>query len=200
MKLTKQQRILGCVLAVGGCAIAFDKFVLGYSDPHAAVGATVASAAATATAPSTPQTGAQTPSVQAARTHAAPTKSLTSEIARLSASSPADSAGIPDPFIPPAAWSTVSHTPSISSADAAGQTVESPREEPVSIKLSMVMVPAQNSPEAPIAVLDGQPYALGSTIDGFTLASITSERVLLRKGSRIVELTIPRPSDRVERR
>lgn len=203
MKFNTKQRVLGAVLVLGGCAVAMDKFVIGYSNPATASAANVTEASPT------PE-GSQAPAKTAAVAHAASVvpalsspgstrQTLTESVAKLGDGARHDD--LQDPFQPPASW-----RPAVAAAAEPAQTeaakeAESPASQGTpGFKLSMVMVPKPGSDEAPLAVLDGQPYPLGATIGGYIVASITSERVILRQDNRVYELFLPRPADKIARK
>lgn len=203
VKFNTKQRVLGAVLVVGGCAVAVDKFVIGYSNPAPAAAANVAEVVSTPESSPAPTAAASVtnaaPIASALPTPGGTRQSLTDSLAKLGEVARSDD--LQDPFQPPASWRpAVAASAEPAQAPAAKETELPAAHGAPGFKLSMVMVPKPGSDDAPLAVLDGQPYPLGATIGGYTVASITSERVILRQDNRVYELLLPRPADKIARK
>lgn len=211
MKLTKPQLTLSVVLAIGVAAIVVDKFVIGYSDPSSASAATspgssllvqpekpTSTAIAPQTVPDTPSIGTSEPKPAIPARQLVP---LASKIASLDAVTPSYTL-VNDPFETPTVLAPKTQKPEAAAPVAIDSTpIEpaSPFENDRTLHLSMVMVPKAGVAEAPVAVINGSPYPLGSTVRGYTIVSVTKDRVLLSKDDRFVELSLPTPEAAIRR-
>lgn len=186
---TTRHRALAAVVGLGGCAIAIDKLVIGYSDPSGA-GAAVATLVERATGTPAPVEAAKP---AARRGPAAGTDAkLLERIERLSTDD--DRApGLEDPFAQQA-WEVVPAAPAAVNADGA-RAIAAVREPLPALRVSSTVMPGKNHTGPAIAVINGQRVTIGETVSGMRVERISATGVVLSRGAERVELMIPRSSN-----
>jgi hypothetical protein len=196
VKLNTPKRTLAVILALGGCAVAVDKFVIGYSAPATAAAATTPDAIAGDLPASSPSNTALKP--EPSTTPAASAPSLTTRLAKLGNTSAAESSA-PDPFQRPAAWTPRSQPAPETTPAVTAPAVEADLSPAPALRLSMIMFPKGGQSESPVAIINGQPYKQGEQVEGFTIEAVTPESISLRKGARTLDLALPRPASERKR-
>lgn len=178
VKLNTKQRALVGVLGLAGVALGLDRFVFGGGVETAGAAVTELRASVAQALTRTENTAAKPEARKSGRV-----QTITDRVEVLAAQVSGPETGL-DAFSRPASWRTeppVAVQVAAKEPEAAG---------PEGLKLSMVMRPAGDE-EAGVAVINGKPQAVGSEIDGWTVSSITSERVFLKRGQRVAELVLP---------
>jgi len=181
MALTKQQMILGAVVALGVAAVGIDQFVLGggasgpsQASASAALNQTVSETAAT-TAPQTPQADDQAADQASGIITGHP--ELSDRLERLASAQSLQVEGMVDAFVPRGSW-----------AQAEAEKLK-PQAKPFDQRHRLDGVMAVSG-EA-VAIVDGRTLRLGNLYDGYVLRRISDNSVTFERDGDSVQLHLP---------
>ena len=187
MQLTKQQKVYATVLGLAVAAFGFDRWVLGpgAEGPEDAAVAPAGKRPAPRRAPravaaAALNTAAPGGAVVASASMAASTPSTAALAARLqSASKGLDLDRVADAFKPSASWTGLHR--------AAAPVVDSG--DPVAdFKARHKLSAAMKQGSGGVAIVDGQPLAVGQKLGGFRLSAVKDGSAIFRRGNLRVEL------------
>lgn len=184
--MTKERIVLLAVLAVGGMALLVDRLILSNPGPSLASADAVTAASVTVAPAVTPSNAAPPPEAQSGESTAA---SVTAVLARrleeVAQAQLEDKASPRDAFTIAPTWMQVK-TPQQQQADPVNVELERFARK---YKLNAVLARDNGA----IAIVNGQPLAVGQTLDGFTLEEVRKRSVVFRQGMHRMELSLSSP-------
>jgi hypothetical protein len=186
MALTKQQKILGAVVALGVAAVGIDQFVLGggasgpsQASASAALNQAVTEAAvatAPAATPADDQAADEAPGIITGHPE------LSDRLDRLASVQELKVEGMVDAFVPRGQW-----------AQKQPEPTKQPRAEPFDQRhrLDAVMAVAGEA----VAIVDGRTLRPGDLYDGYVLRQISDDSVTFEREGDRVQLLLPGADD-----
>ena len=183
MALTKQQKILGAVVALGVAAVGLDQFVLGggASGPESASASTAVTNAVTSAATTAPPDQAAPPKspkdAPASSTVITGHPELSDRLEQLASDQSLAVDGMIDAFVPRGAWAQAKPEP------------PKPQSKPFQERhqLDAVMAVAGEG----VAIIDGRTLRLGNLYDGHVLRGISDTSVTFERDGASVTLYLP---------
>ena len=191
MALTRQQKLLCAIVALGIVAVALDRLVISQSttQPHSAAAADAVSAS---------QGEASQSSLDAeALLDSAPAEldspSLSKMLERVAAEHNVSHSAPADAFTPPEAW--VPRTPPEPRSEPDQNDGTAPdNTDAITTADRFVkrhrLVAVMVDHGAGLAIVDGQAVRVGETLDGFTLRRVAQRKAVFEKGATSVELEL----------
>jgi len=184
MQLTKQQTVLLAVLGLGAASLLVDRVFIrsGVTTPQAAEAQALS--APSGAAPSVQPAVSQTPQQFT-------TQSIAANLDRLHAQHQYDLAAVPDALIPPPSW----QPPRADERSAPVPTATSARDLAAIFAKHHQLQAVMRSAGDVVALVDGKPYIVGASLDGFTLQRVTQRSAVFAFKDVSVELTLdPTPT------
>jgi hypothetical protein len=175
MQLTKQQKIVGAVLALAIGAFLVDRFVIGHESD--------AAPAVSARQPAARRLSQQTKPLAAQAAAAAPLPGNVATLAaRLQDTARAQKLNLEtvrDAFRPPAAWVGTSRPATVDDLQAAAAEFQKR-------KLTAIMRQSGGG----VAIINEKAVSVGQSLDGFRLVAVKDRSAVLRRGNHKVELRL----------